>query len=94
MKLNCHDVILKYYYIIRSTTKKISFEDVTLYSDEFSFHRHYATPDRDEDDEDCDAAAPSSHHKEDRQPLKLAALTGQHELIVRFADTNHFGLPR
>jgi hypothetical protein len=83
---------LKIFY---STTKKISFEDVTLYSDEFSFHRHFATPDRDEEDEDSDpAAASSSHHKEDRQPLKLAALTGQHELIVRFADTNHFGLPR
>jgi hypothetical protein len=27
-----------------STTKKISFEDVNVYSDEFSFHRHFSTP--------------------------------------------------
>lgn len=73
-----------------STIKKISFEDVGIFSDEFSFRREYVTPDRDSDDQESDFP----NHKEDRQPLKLGSLTGRHELVVRFADTNHFGLPR
>ena len=78
-----------------STTKKVAFDDVSVDSDDFSFQRHFS-PERDVASSDDEATTMSSsmHHKEDRQPLKLASLTGRHELIVRFADTNHFGLPR
>ena len=77
-----------------STTKKVSFHDVSLYSDEFSFQRQFSDRETSEDESPMTTSTSMpTHHKEDRQPLKLASLVGRHEVVVRFAETNHFGFP-
>lgn len=73
-----------------STLKKIFFEDVSLLTDEFSFKK---------DDPHASALGLSSHYEaqmscDDRQPLLLGRLTGVQELVVKFTDINHYGLPR
>jgi hypothetical protein len=63
-----------------STLKKIFFEDVTLLTDEFSFHR--------EDEEDGKTT------NDQTRPLPIGVLAGVQELVLRFVDTDHYGLPR
>ena len=73
-----------------STLKKISFQDVTFRTDEFSFHKsddqvmHRSSVGTEEGSEDED----------DLKPLIMASLKGKQELILRFVDTDHYGLPR
>jgi hypothetical protein len=43
--VNANDSVLK-----TSTIKKIIFEDVNIFSDEFTFRRDFGTPDRDSDE--------------------------------------------
>jgi hypothetical protein len=64
-----------FYNTGNSTTKKVTFHDVSLFSDEFSFQRQFSASDRDAS-EDESSMSTSMHHKEDRQPLKLASLSG------------------
>ncbi len=68
---------------LTSTLKKIFFEDVMLLSDEFSFSRN-EEPENEDSRSSC----------EDSQPLPLCRLGGVQELVLRFSDTDHYGLPR
>ena len=81
---------------ITSTLKKICVEGVQLFTDEFRFGRRISpacsgkssvvSDDEDEDDR--------AGFKDGSDPLQIASLTGKQELVVRFSDTNQFGLPR
>ena len=83
-----------------STLKKIFFEDVTLLTDEFSFQRtghdiNTSHADHDSDDEDDKESCNSNRSEsEDIKPLKVGSLLGVQEMVLRFVDTDHFGLPR
>ena len=79
-----------------STFKKISFQDVTLRTDEFSFHKS------DKDDQmmhrssvgSTEESCSADDLEDDLKPLMMASLKGKQELILRFVDTDHYGLPR
>ena len=76
-----------------STLKKISFQNVTFRTDEFSFHKsdsdqvmHRSSVGTEESSDATD--------EDDLKPLIMASLKGKQELILRFVDTDHYGLPR
>ena len=77
-----------------STLKKISFQDVTLRTDEFSFHKS----DHDQIMHRSSVGSTEDSNEEleddDLKPLIMASLKGKQELILRFVDTDHYGLPR
>lgn len=75
-----------------STLKKISFQDVTLRTDEFSFHK--SDHDQIMHRSSVGSTEESEEVEDDLKPLIMASLKGQQELILRFVDTDHYGLPR
>lgn len=78
--------------MISSTLKKIFFENVTVRTDEFSFHRNSGG------DESFMARSSVGSHADDEsddlKPLVLGSLAGKQEMVLRFVDTDHYGLPR
>ena len=74
-----------------STLKKIYFEDVTVRTDEFSFQRGtFARSSVGSHEKEGDSEADADLIK----PLILGSLPGKQELVLRFVDTDHYGLPR
>jgi len=73
-----------------STVRKIFFEEVGIFSDEFNLRSHSHS----EGSGDESSSPDKKLDPDSEAPLKLAALTGRQELLVKFTDTNQFGLPR
>lgn len=70
-----------------STLKKIFFEDVTLRTDEFSFHRNSEVL-------RSSSIGNDDHEGDEMKPLVMLSLSGKQELVLNFIDTDHYGLPR
>ena len=82
--------------LVTSTLKKVCVEGIQLLTDEFSFgpgryKSSTGSSSEDDEDDDDDGMAP---RRDGSEPLPVACLTGRQELVIRFSETNQFGLPR
>ena len=95
--------------LVTSTLKKVCIEGIQLFTDEFRFgpaSERKISPAASsrrssvETDDSLDSLLrPPQHSQQSSRldgsdPLPLACLTGKQELVVRFSETNQFGLPR
>ena len=77
-----------------STVKRLFFEDVSLYSDDFEFKHTLSMIRSASEASSRNDELEEEELNEEEKPLQMAAITGRQELVIRFKDTNQLGLPR
>ena len=92
--------------LVTSTLKKVCIEGIQLFTDEFKFgpaserkispaaSSRRSSVETDDLDSLLRPPQPQQSRLDGSDPLPLACLTGKQELVVRFSETNQFGLPR